>query len=128
MIQRTFSTFFYNCEVTKTLLAWALAAGSEEALKMHKIQITTSHSLKFSINTIKILEKFQGVLYKLIFEANDLPKYFWFWTSHFWTNQNFDIFLLNNFSCFLNLNLFPVLSSTPHPPGGIQNSPKDYLG
>ena len=41
--------------------------------------------------------------------------------SRFWN------FLLNNFSSFLNLSLFPVLSGTPHPPGGIQNPPKDYL-
>ena len=45
----------------------------------------------------------------------------------FLNNDYFSIFLLNNFHLFLNLSLFPVLSGTPQPPGGIQNPPRDYL-
>ena len=41
MIQRSFRTCFENCEVTKSLLAWALGAWSVGALKMHKILSTT---------------------------------------------------------------------------------------
>ena len=45
----------------------------------------------------------------------------------FLNNSKFVIFLLNNFGLFLNLDIFPPLSATPHPPGGIQNPHKDPL-
>ena len=43
-------------------------------------------------------------------------------------NALLKLFLLNNFSLFLNLNLFPPLSATPHPLPGVNPYPhKDPL-